>query len=166
MRGRVCPPRQSRPQASSMEAGEACEPPKGGFRGCNWPKPVSQVSALLGDYLVPCKDQAGHSEFKKQLVLGVQYRAKRLRVSDFPSRYCLVLPRSSSTPAPFSSSSEAESAHHQQSRQCQCKVTWCCFGLLPSLGVGSGGVGGGGQVPPSCPAPVTRAPAGNKDPRL
>ena len=129
-----------------MEPGEACEPPKGGFRGCNWPKPVSQVSALLGDYLVPCKDQGGHPKSKKQLVLGVQYKAKSLWVSGFPERppscYCLVLPRTSSTPAPFSSSSEAESAHHQQSRQCQCKVTWCCFGLLPSLGVGSGGSGG------------------------
>ena len=51
-------------------------------------------------------------------------------------------PAPPSTPAPLSSSSEAESAHHQQSRQCQCKVTWCCFGLLPSLGVGGGGVGG------------------------
>ena len=146
MRGRVCPPRQSRPQASSMEPGEACEPPKGGFRGCNWPKPVSQVSALLGDYLVSCKDQGGYPKSKKQLVHRVQIRAKSLWVSGFPerppSRYCLVLPRTSSTPAPFSSSSEAESAHHQQSRQCQCKVTWCCFGLLPSLGVGSGGVGG------------------------
>ena len=50
-----------------------------------------------------------------------------------------------SPPALFSSSSEAESAHHQQSRQCQCKVTWCCFGLLPSLGVGSGGGGGGAK---------------------
>ena len=159
MRGRVCPPRQSRPQASSMEPGEACEPPKGGFRGCNWPKPVSQVSALLGDYLVSCKDQGGHPKSPWSPIQGKTIEGVRFR-------YCLVLPRTSSTPAPFSSSSEAESAHHQQqSRQCQCKVTWCCFGLLPSLGVGGGGVGGG-QVPPCCPAPVTRAPAGNKDPRL
>ena len=84
---------------------------------------------------------------------------KRLRVSDFPSRYRLVLPRSSSTPAPFSSSSEAESAHHHQSRQCQCKVTWCCFGLLPSLGVGSGGVGGR----PSC---LRAAPLQSQGPPL
>ena len=104
-----------------MEPGEACEPPKGGFRGCNWPKPVSQVSALLGDYLVSCKDQGGHPKSKKQLVLGVQYKAKSLWVSGFPerppSRYCLVLPRTSSTPAPFSSSSEAESAHHPPAEQ-------------------------------------------------
>ena len=164
MRGRVCPPRQSRPQASSMEGGEACEPPKGAASEAATGRSQSARS-------VHCWETIwfhARTESKKQLVLGVQYRAKRLRVSDFPSRYHLVLPRSSSTPAPFSTPLPLRLSLPTTSRagSASARSHGAASACFPPSGWAVGGGGMGGQVPPSWPAPVTRAPAGNKDPRL